>query len=125
MHILAQFINHPKTIATAILLLGDSLFFSLTNPSSVPAALLIVGFGLLMTTLFMFVYGLIALLGFYGISFSKHQARFAVSATGLVAVICALQSVNELSIHDVMVLVPMALIAYVYVSYGRRPKTIS
>ncbi len=57
--------------------------------------------------------------GWYGLLGGAHRKRQARVLTGLVGGLIALQSIGELGPRDVLVLLPLALIAYLYVSYGK------
>lgn len=71
------------------------------------------------------IYGYFLLLSFgmfrlgkwYGLEFSKKQIRLARIITSVVAIIVALQTTGQLSHREIFVLLPLALIAYAYMSY--------
>ena len=102
-----------------ILLAADSALFGLSNAKNVPSVMLMVGFVLLLATIYQLMYGLLAAIGMYGLRFRRQQ-RLALSLTGLVGMVVALQTIGELSPRDVVVLLPLAVIAYLYSSYGRQ-----
>jgi hypothetical protein len=114
-----KLLTHPRIRVILILLVADSVLFSLTNPDNVPSLMLAGGFLLLTATLYCLALGLMAIAGWYGLSTSRHRRRFARITTGVVASLIALQSIGELSMRDVLVLLPLAVLAYLYVSYGR------
>jgi uncharacterized membrane protein YfhO len=114
-----KLLTHPRIRVILILLIADSLLFSLTNPDNVPSLMLISGFLLLAATFYYLVLGLMAVAGWYGLSTPKHRRRFARLTTGVVAGVIALQSIGELSARDILVLLPLAILAYLYVSYGQ------
>lgn len=101
------------------LLILDSLFFGLTDPAEVPSFALIVGFFLFAATLYQLIKGLFKLGSWYGLSFAAHQRRFAKILTGVIAGLVALQSIGQLSQRDILVLIPLAMLAYMYMTYGR------
>jgi predicted membrane protein len=104
----------------ALLALDCLLYFS-TNARNVASLILIVGFVLLLATSYYIFYGLIAISQLYGFKV-HHQNRLALSLTGVFGALIALQSVGELSPHDVIVLLPLGLIAYLYSSYGAKKR---
>ena len=101
------------------LLVTDSLFFGLSDPSKVSAYALIAAVLLLAATVYWTIGGILAILQWYGLTVGRHRRRLSMSLTCLVAGLAALQSVSQLSLHDVMVLVPLSLLAYLYLSYNR------
>lgn len=114
-----RFLLHRRIWPVLCLLIVDGLFFSVTNPVSAHAAILIVGFALVACTLYAFVDLSLRLGALYGITPTRHRKRVARVATGLCAGLIALQSIGQLSARDISVLFPLALVAYLYVSYGR------
>lgn len=103
---------------------ADLLFFGLTNPANVPSFALILGFLLFAATLYQIVQGLFRLGVWYGIAFSERQKRFARITTGVVAGAVALQSMGQLSGRDMLVVVPFALLIYMYLSYGKQAREL-
>jgi hypothetical protein len=110
-----QFIsNHRKQlVGLAGLLIADGLVFGSTDARKVNAAMLIIGFGLLMVTVYYLIYSLLAFVKLYGISI-RRKRRLAGSFTGLIACLVALQSVGELNPRDVLLLLPVVAIGYLY-----------
>jgi hypothetical protein len=112
-------INTSQHRRLAALFVADLLFFGLTDPANVPSFALIIGFLLFAATLYQFVRGLIKLGSWYGLEFTRRQQRLARIATGVMAGLVALQSMGQLGGRDILVLVPLALVAYLYTSYGQ------
>lgn len=112
-------INHVKKWPLVALLTLDGLFFGLTEPRSVAAPLLMVGFGLIVANLYFMIRGILRMARWYGLSFGSHARRVAAVATGAIGGVVALQSVGQLSPRDVIVLLPFAVIGYLYTSYGQ------
>jgi hypothetical protein len=100
------------------LLALDGLLFGLTNAGSAPAYALIVGFVLLMVTLHYLLYGVLAFVRLYGLSF-KRKRYLAGYFTILTGFLLALQSIGELNSRDVLVLLPLVIIGYSYGLYGK------
>lgn len=103
---------------TALLIL-DSLFFGLTDPAEVPSFALVIGFLLFTATLYQLIKGLFKLVSWYGLAFTAQKRRFAKIFTAIIAGLVALQSIGQLSQRDILVLIPLALLAYLYMNYGR------
>jgi hypothetical protein len=100
------------------LLAIDALLFNFTNTGSAPAYILIVGFVALMMTVHYLIYGLLNLARLYGVSF-KRKRRLAGYVTLWTGFVLALQSIGELNSRDVLVLLPLILIGYVYGLYAK------
>lgn len=81
--------------------------------------MLVAGFLLLAVSLYAVLLGVLKIGSWYGLSSVKHRRRLARTTAGVLSGIIALQSIGELSSRDILVLLPLALIAYLYMSYGR------
>ncbi len=114
----SQFKQH-QLISGFCLLVLDAIFFNLTNPSKVPSALLIIGFGLAALTTYYIVRFLLAILTIYGLPLRDHGRRPAIFIGVVAAIMIALQSLGELTLRDVVVLILLSIITYLYMSYGR------
>jgi len=108
--------HHRPVIA---LVIADALFFTMTDPTKVSAAWLAIAFGLLIATLYMIITYILRFLRLYGIRLGKRERRLALFITATISSLAALQSVGGLNNHDIFVLVPLAVLLYAYVSYGR------
>lgn len=100
------------------LLALDGIVFGMTNAGRVASFMMIIGFGLLLMTLYALIYGLVHLIGIYGLNL-KRKRRVAVYGSLLVGGLLALQSINELSRRDIMVWLPLIVIGYLYSNYLR------
>jgi hypothetical protein len=99
-------------------LLGlDSLFFSWTNVTTIPAYMVGVGFLLLCATMYYGVYAVISISRFYGIK--VRRKALTLHLTLVISGLIALQSVGQLSQRDIVVLLPLALIGYIYGAYAK------
>ncbi len=76
---------------------------------------------LLAATLYYLIHGLLNVAGLYGLAVKRKQ-RLAASLTGLVSGLVALQSIGQLNGRDVLVLMPLVIIGYIYSFYGRDGK---
>lgn len=99
------------------LLVVDGVIFAGTDAHQVAVWLLIVGFGLAVLTVYRLVYFGLAFLRLYGLVI-KRRRRAAATLTGVIALLLALQSAGGLSPKDVLLLLPLVVIGYNYVSYG-------
>ncbi|HZL08141.1 MAG TPA: hypothetical protein VFC50_03025 [Candidatus Dormibacteraeota bacterium] len=107
----------------ASLAAADGIVFGFTNTASVPSFVLMAGFLLLSVTFYYLIRGLLTFVGLYGVSV-RRKRRLAAVMTGSVSGLVALQSIGELNSRDVLVLVPLMLIAYVYTSYGKSTRRL-
>lgn len=99
-----------------VLLAVDLIFFTRTDASKVAPIVLIAGFLLLVVTCYIGIYGLLSFARLYGIPF-HHKKRLAMFLSGVVGLLVALQSIGELSSRDVLVILPLAALAYAYGMY--------
>ncbi len=105
------------------LLLGilalDSAFFMLTDPNRVSSILLMVGFLLIVATIYVLFDRLYLIAQLYGLALGSKPRRFSLIGTIVVAGLVGLQSMGELTARDLLVVVPLAIIMYLYLSYGK------
>lgn len=120
-----KFVSRSRTWLLASLLLTDIVIFSGSNPHNAPSLMLITGFGLLMVNFYLLMLGLASLSSYGLLSGGRHHRRFARLATGLFAGLVALQSVGELGPRDIVVLLPLTVLGYLYISYGRGGKNVA
>jgi hypothetical protein len=113
-----KFIKNRHMMRILGLLVLDVLLFGTTNATTAPSFVAIVGFGLLVVTAYYIVYALIGLAGFYGLSIKRRQP-LALYLTIILGILVALQSIGELGPRDVLVMLPLAFIGYVYSTYAK------
>jgi hypothetical protein len=102
-------------------LIVDVIFFSGINASAVAPFLLIIGFVLLLLTCYVVIYALLSIARLYGFPI-RHKQRLALYLSGVVGLVVALQSIGELSSRDVLVLLPLATLGYMYTVYATARK---
>lgn len=115
-------LGHRRVWYGCGLLILDVILFGTTNATRVQSVVVIIGFVLLVLTLYAVIRGLLALSGLYGLHL-PHQRQLAVYLSILVGGLLALQSIGELDKRDVLVWLPLIMIGYVYSAYvktGRR-----
>lgn len=115
-----KIVSHSRTWLLAGLALADILVFGGRDPHSASSAVLFVGFVLLAVSFYVLLLGLLKLAAWYGISPGRHRKRFIRLTAGLFSGVVALQSIGELSPRDGLVLLPLVVLAYLYLSYGAR-----
>jgi hypothetical protein len=109
-------IHYKKFWQGLTLLFVDIAFFTTTDASKVAPFVLIIGFLLLVLTFYVLLYGLLGVSRLYGLPI-RHKQRLAVFLSGILGLIVALQSIGELSLRDILVLLPLATLGYVYGMY--------
>ena len=119
---LSQFSLGRKTIAGLVLVVADSLFFTTTNPNKVASSVLIVGFVLVAFSIFGLLRLVLAAATFYGLPLQNRGRRVALLVGISMAIAVALQSLGELTLRDVVVLILLTGLIYVYTSYGHDQK---
>lgn len=97
----------------------DILFFGFTNPTNVASWLLIVGFGLVVATLYVSLRLALSIGGVYNPWFQR-QRRPVAYLTGVLAAMLALQSIGQLSLRDSVVLLVLSAVLAVYYGYSRK-----
>lgn len=106
-----------KLIRLAALFIFDALFFSLVNPVKAYAVVIVVGYVLLIITLYVLIDFLLAVSERI-IPFSAHTKRRIALATTLVsALLIAMQSIGQLTMKDVLAVIPLIIVLSVYFSY--------
>lgn len=111
-------LRHRFAAYGALLLGVDALAFLTTNAATVPSFMLITGFLLVWLTLWGVCYGVCAATAFYGVRI-RRKKRFSFYMSALLSGVLALQSIGELSMRDILVLLPLAIIGYLYSVYFR------
>lgn len=104
----------------AALIAADCLVFTMVNPRSASAHWLIIGYVLLGLTLFGLSSLIATSLRNYGdVLYAKSRRLLRYGVSILVGVI-GLQSIGQLSVKDVSVLLPFVVLAYLYFGYGKK-----
>lgn len=106
-----------KLLRLGALFVLDGLFFSLINPVKAAAVVTIVGFVLLVITLYVLIDFMLAVSERL-IPFSAHaKRRMALATTLVLALLLAMQSIGQLTTKDILAVVPLAIVLSVYFSY--------
>lgn len=118
---LKQLLKHSIIRISAALITLDLLLFAVIDPRSANALWLIAAYilvGLTILSLVQVVPLIIKLT--YGEQGYTLVRRAAWYIGGALVLVLGLQSMGQLTIRDVITLLPFALIAYFYVTYGRQ-----
>lgn len=106
-----------KLLRLGALFVFDGLFFSLINPVKAYAVVIIVGFVLLVITLYVLIDFVLAVSERI-IPFSLYtKRRMALATTLVLSLLLALQSIGQLTTKDVLAVIPLAIVLSVYFSY--------
>lgn len=112
-----------KLIELAALFIIDGVFFSLVNPVQAYAVVIVVGFLLLVVTLYVLIDFLLAVSERI-IPFSPHtKRRMALATTLVLSLLIAMQSIGQLTVKDVLAVVPLIVVLSVYFSYMLKKQT--
>lgn len=103
--------------ATLALVVANLGLFGLTNVSNIPSYLIMVGFLLLVVDLYLLVYASLGLGKLYGLPI-KRRRRLSIYFVLALSLIIALKSIGGLGLVDVLVMVPLLVMGYVYISYS-------
>ena len=114
-HLITNLIKQPPW-RLVTLFVADGLLFGGTSARNVASYVLIVGFLLLLATLYELSQAALAAANLYGLHL-KRRRQLAASLAGLGGVVIALQSIGELSSRDLLVLLPLVIVGYLYSFY--------
>lgn len=98
----------------------DALFFGFIDPRKASSPLLIVGFIMLSLTIYMCWRGFLRLFYRAGLPFRSIATKTTSLMTLLTVVVIGLQSMGELTFRDLAAIIPLSLVAYFYLTYGRQ-----
>ncbi|MEO8105649.1 MAG: hypothetical protein ABI602_04965 [Candidatus Saccharibacteria bacterium] len=113
-----KILTHKKYLLPFGLVAADLLFFGFTNPARVSSPLLIVGFLLVVVTLYVGLRFFLSIAGVYNPWF-RRQKRPVAYLTGLLGVTIALQSIGQLTLRDVVVLTVLSGVMGLYYDYSK------
>lgn len=116
-----KIIHHKHFWQTVCVCILDIIFFSKTNASKIAPFFLIVGFLLLVITCYELLYGLLSIGRIYGLNV-RYKQRLAIYLSGVAGLILALQSIGELTPRDVLVMLPLVTLGYMYGVYATSHK---
>jgi len=106
-----------KLIVLAGLFVADGFFFSLVNPNKVYAAVIILGFMLLALTIYALLDFLLALAERV-VPFSlTTKKRIALATTLVLSLLIAMQSIGQLTVKDILAVIPLVIVLSFYFSY--------
>ncbi len=113
-----------KSGRLAALIMADGLFFGLTDPLKLPSFMLFPAFVLLAASLYAAFGMTLSVSNVHGPP-PKTRRRIAAAFAVLLAGLIALQTIGELGARDIIILVPLAILASMYTSYNREQRTIA
>lgn len=107
-----------KLITVICLVVLNGLFFSILNPNNVNSIILIVGFLFLGLTLYSIIELILYLIFSSGLKI-KNRKRIAVFISILLVGLLGLQSIGQLSLKDILVITPLWILLFIYITYIR------
>ena len=113
-----KYIKNRLLQEAIVLFVLDVAFFGNINTNKVAQFVLIIGFVLLVSSLYVAIYGAISLIKLYGVPV-RRKKRLSIYAAAFFGLIIALQSMGELSPKDVIVVCMMAVVGYCYINYAK------
>jgi hypothetical protein len=116
--IIMKLASHNRFWRLTGLLALDAGLFGVTNASRAPSVVLMIGFVLMVVTLYQLLNGLVSLSSLYGVKL-KCKQRLVRSLTLVISGLVALQSIGQLSQRDILVALPLAFLAYLYSAYAQ------
>ena len=110
-------LTHSYFWQLACLLIFNGLIFSGTNAQQVPSIILMVGLISISLTFYHIAHGLLMALKIYGVQV-RHGRRLATYVALLAGALLAWQSMGQLHQRDVIVLLPLLTVGYLYKTYN-------
>ena len=101
------------------LLIIDSVFFGATDPAQAPSGFFIIAFILAGFSFYWVANLLYQSAMSYGAPL-RHRKRAVIYTTICLMIVVALQTVGQLSSRDIVLILPFALMAYLYISYQQQ-----
>lgn len=101
-----------------ILVAADIIVFGLTNAASSPSIMLMAAFLLLAANFYYLINVLLGFAWLYGFQI-KRKRRLSAFLTAFFATAVALRSMGGLNARDILVLLPLIIIGYVYSFYAK------
>jgi hypothetical protein len=113
-----KILSHRKVILMFGIVVLDALFFGFTNPKRVTSLMLIVGFMIVVVTIYASLRLVLSIGEVYSPWFQR-QRRPIGYITGVLAAMLALQSIGQLALRDVVVLLVLSSVLAVYYDYNK------
>ncbi|MDB5175891.1 MAG: hypothetical protein JWM81_749 [Candidatus Saccharibacteria bacterium] len=114
-----HYLSKPPFVALVAIIIADSLFFGLTDPKELGSAMLILGFSLVVATLFLLTRLTRLIMQRWSPTLARHK-HLDVCITGLICATLGLQSIGQMTSRDFMVLLLSTAAMYWYVNYQKR-----
>lgn len=114
-------ISNTRAAQGISLLIADMIFFGATDATKVAPYAVIIGFILLTLTCYWAVRGLLALSRLYGLNI-KRSRSLSYYLTAVISGLLALQSIGDLGGFDLIVLLPLITVGYIYMTYAKADK---
>jgi Ca2+/Na+ antiporter len=106
----------------APLIILDAGFFSLVDPRNSSSFMIIIGCILIGLTLYLVLRALTRLAGVFFTISDHTQRRFVIFITILLMFMLLMQSIGQLSLKDILAIVPLMIVLYLYLTYTSKTK---
>lgn len=116
---------YPAIKVVIPLLAADIVFFSLINPLNSNSFMIIIGCLLTALTIYVVLRALTRLLAVFITMSQRTQRRFAIFTTLLLMFLLLMQSIGQLSLRDIIAIVPLMVVLYIYLTYTSRTRARS
>ena len=111
-----------KFLRLLVLFAADIILFSFVNPTNAYALVIIVGFVLVSLTLYALIDFLLVVAERIA-PFSLHtKRRIALASTIVLSLLLAMQSIGQLTVKDVLAVIPLLAVLAFYFSYATARK---
>ena len=117
-YMMKTYLKNRKFVIVFGLLVLNGLFFSITNPDHINSGILIVGFVFLGITIYAIMELFLYIIDRAGVKL-KNRRKLAIFLAILFSILLALQSIGQLRARDVIVIVPLWLMLYIYLTHIR------
>lgn len=109
-----------KLLSLAVIAVVDILFFGFVNPTKSYALVVVIGFVLLTLSFWLVLDALLRLLRRVMRLPEPALRRSRNFATGIIAVLIAMQSIGQLTVRDIAAIVPLVAVLLFWLSYQKR-----
>jgi len=103
-----------------LLVIVDLVIFFGFNPKTAPSIVVVGGFLLLVLSIYMFTLLICELIGKYWYPVGARSGKIALLVTICLGLVIGLESIGQLSVRDMLAIIPLLAIIYFYLSYAKK-----
>ena len=117
---LRSLFSSQHTVRLLLLIGVDVVFFSVIDPRNAASFVVVVGFLLLLATIYALLQVCMEQIG-QRLGLSKDNSKkLVLLLTVFLGVVVGLQSIGQLSLRDLLAITPLIIVLYFYLSYFRQ-----